>query len=358
MLKRNKKNLYYYTNVETMKYILQGANIYATNLLYMNDAEEYSNGLKELREIINNKQHTELIPQESLHRELERGVTSYSISFSTVGDLLSQWSMYAGESGVSLMMAFSGNEVYRAYTEDKKRKDVYNFSTECKMPKRVFYCTKSTMPLQRYQNVVDGIWKEINLSYSPVTLSDFPGNANYIWKEMAPYVKRFEFNAEEEYRLVFDWTQLLQRFRIDYRNDGGVLKPYLDIECEGGWPIQEITVGPGFNQDAVFRSIAHFLNHSSILRVPVLTGNQYVNRCKRYFNICGEIPPDVVQLWENRKKEVKVKNVSLRHAQFQQIRADIMTMRGADDDYCQRLALAELTRDGIILRKSKIPYIF
>lgn len=354
---KHKKKLYYYTSVETMKYILQGANIYATNLLYMNDAEEYSNGLKELREIINNKQQTELISQESLNRELESDVANYSISFSTVGDLLSQWSMYAGESGVSLMMAFSADEVYRAYDEFGKRADVYNFSVEHKFPKKIFYCTKSTMSSQRYQNVVDGIWKEVNKSYSPITLSDFPGNVNYIWKEMAPYVKRFEFSAEEEYRLVFDWTQLLHRFRIDYRNDGGVLKPYLDIECKGGWPIQEITVGPGFNQDAVFRSIVHFLNYSSI-QVPVLTNEQYISRCKRYLSIDGEIPSDVMQLWESRKKGIKVNNISLRQEQFQQIRADIITMRGVDDQYCRRLALAELTRDGIILRKSRIPYIF
>ncbi len=45
--------LYYYTSVETMRFILENANIYATNLKYMNDAEEYSNGLKELRYVNN-----------------------------------------------------------------------------------------------------------------------------------------------------------------------------------------------------------------------------------------------------------------------------------------------------------------
>lgn len=42
------KDLYYYTKVETMRYILCDANIFATNIRYMNDSEEYANGLKRI----------------------------------------------------------------------------------------------------------------------------------------------------------------------------------------------------------------------------------------------------------------------------------------------------------------------
>ena len=96
--------LYYYTNVETMRCILKGADIYAINLQYMNDSEEYANGLKELRVIFNKnyelwkKQQLEnqiesdksiLIDEEKLQKELEREVSVYSISFSESRDLLS-----------------------------------------------------------------------------------------------------------------------------------------------------------------------------------------------------------------------------------------------------------------------------
>ena len=43
--------LYYYTTSETMKYILTQGDIFATHISYLNDSEEYINGLRELREI-------------------------------------------------------------------------------------------------------------------------------------------------------------------------------------------------------------------------------------------------------------------------------------------------------------------
>lgn len=44
--------MYYYTSTETMQKILQNGNIWATNLAYMNDEREISNGLDEIRSIL------------------------------------------------------------------------------------------------------------------------------------------------------------------------------------------------------------------------------------------------------------------------------------------------------------------
>ena len=38
--------LYYYTTSETMKYILTQGDIFATHISYLNDSEEYNNGLR------------------------------------------------------------------------------------------------------------------------------------------------------------------------------------------------------------------------------------------------------------------------------------------------------------------------
>lgn len=43
------ERMYYYTSTGTMCKILQNGNMFATNLNYMNDAQEYVNGLKEIR---------------------------------------------------------------------------------------------------------------------------------------------------------------------------------------------------------------------------------------------------------------------------------------------------------------------
>ena len=42
------ERMYYYTSTDTMCKILQKGDMFATNLNYMNDAQEYVNGLKEI----------------------------------------------------------------------------------------------------------------------------------------------------------------------------------------------------------------------------------------------------------------------------------------------------------------------
>lgn len=75
-------NLYYYTRVETMRYILMNANIFATNIKYMNDSEEYANGLKELYKIYESHSDGKLVSSEKIEAELEKDIPIYSISFS------------------------------------------------------------------------------------------------------------------------------------------------------------------------------------------------------------------------------------------------------------------------------------
>lgn len=353
--------LYYYTKVETMRYILKDANIYATNLQYMNDSEEYANGLKELGEIINKSQNRELITKQQLFDELKREATSYSISFSAARDLLSQWSMYAGESGVSIKMRFNGNEKYQAFVVDDKITDKKSEKREYLTnqpirPQKVYYCTKEAMTLQEYEKVKEEVWGTIKNTTSKQMLNDVQ-NMVFIWKEMAPYVKRAEFRAEAEYRLVFDWTQLLHRFRIDYRNDKNVLKPYLDIKCEGGWPIWEIIVGPGFNQDVVYKSILHFLNHQE-LSLPKLSGAQYLERCEEYLESCGKMPKKVEEIWCQKHQYIEKVDEKMRYNEFQNIRAEMLRSMRKNVRFRNQLEKKDLTKDGIILSKSRIPYVF
>jgi hypothetical protein len=340
-----------------MKHILQTGNIFATNLLYMNDSEEYCNGLRELRQIINDKQKQEVITEQNLMCKLDEEVASYSISFSTTKDLLSQWSMYAGESGVCISIEFRGKEQYRGYKDNEEKVERIDISHSSIIPKKVYYCTQATMDGHSYQKVAKDIWKFIETSYTEVTLSDIKGNAKYIWTEMTPYVKRYEFSAEEEYRLVFDWMQSLERLRIDYRNDGNVLKPYLDIECFGGWPIREITVGPGFNQNAVFKSILHFLNHKKLM-IPQLSNYQFAQRCKNYLESCGSMPECVEKIWNARRSMSDWKNEQERYNFFCEIKRVIENLLDLNDPYIQKLKNSELSKPGIILTKSAIPYIF
>lgn len=107
--------LYYYTTAETMKYILTQGDIFATHISYMNDSEEYVNGLRELREFFvdraqENEESAGILDNGVYEGALKEIPQIYSISFSKEADLLSQWYMYARESGVRLGLLFPKKE--------------------------------------------------------------------------------------------------------------------------------------------------------------------------------------------------------------------------------------------------------
>lgn len=341
-----------------MRFILENANIYATNLKYMNDSEEYTNGLKELRTVINDcfGNGTEIISQNQLEESIQRESDSYSISFSTERDLLSQWSMYAKESGVCLRMDFGESMIYRAYPEGENERSVVTKQQLC--PQKVYYFTKDAMKSQaQYKKVRQEILDMMLIKAGSVAISDIKGNADLIWKETTPYVKRYEFKAEGEYRLVFNWPHLLGKIRIDYRNDKNVMKPYLDIECNGGWPVKEIIVGPGFNQDVVFNSIKHFLKHRT-LKLPSITGEEFSKRCKKFLELDSVLPVEVNAEWTTMQKHLKTENVGLRYEAYENLLENIMNKNTVDTKYKEGLQGRFYSKQGIVLSKSKIPYIF
>lgn len=147
--------LYYYTTAETMKYILTQGDIFATHISYLNDLEEYVNGLRELREIFVDQAQGDGIPitisDDKVYKEAIKEIPQiYSISFSKEADLLSQWYMYARESGVRLGLSFEGKkqnfEIKKKADKDGPMKSVESVLRD------VHYYTRIGMPHEEYQN--------------------------------------------------------------------------------------------------------------------------------------------------------------------------------------------------------------
>lgn len=190
------KELYYYTTSDTMRFILTKGDIFATNLKYMNDGEEYTNGLSELRTVLNETYRGKGEIEEAAYRDaINRQPKVYSISFSRERDLLSQWSMYAKESGVSLMMDFARDKdrvVYEIPRNDSKA-DAKEVRT---VPHKVYYLTRQAMKEGEYRKVSEEIIADIGKEKTVVRnalLEDIHDGIDAIWRELAPYVKRKEF---------------------------------------------------------------------------------------------------------------------------------------------------------------------
>lgn len=352
--------LYYYTTTETMKLIVTGGNIYATNVGYLNDSDEYINGLREIKGLLENagrfgfpdlqKRAEELSIEKQYSRVKEGSSNIYSISFSKARDLLSQWHMYAKESGVQIKMIFNDDKSYN-YFKDKDGKK------EDELKKRqVNYLTKIGMPSGEYFDEGKNVLREFERQ-----MNQNGGNADgemiSVWKMMAPFIKNYGFKQEEEVRAIFisDETAL----QVGYRSDRGVLKPYLDIKMKKGWPVCGITVGPGRNQNQVFQSICHFLDHTK-LAIDKVEDRKVV---EDYFDGMKEysLPEDIIE--ECKKEVIKLDPALIKMGvtYSEKIQETIPSFFSKKED---RLIVEEymfnnyFCNKGIIVNKSKWPFEF
>lgn len=371
------QKMYYYTSTDTMQKIMQNGNMWATNLAYMNDAREFKNGLVEIRDILQDKrgikrwgrthsvykeriEQFEKIDLSELFRddkieELVNVSSKYTLSFCKKKDLLSQWIAYARESGVCMEMQFDlkREENFNIYKKDPvaKKREIRKTGK----PKEVLYYTNtSDMAEKERKSTKSEILKRI-FADEHVT-EDAIGNK---WREISTYVKHYDFYQEEEYRIVFE-TSAWEPFRIGYRMDKHILKPYLDVECENGWPVSMIMVGPGYNQQVVYDSIRFYLNHEEVRSSLLCRIEQWKEHLREYVaDVSSKYGhseyEENIKEWIDRLKEDDIKELGSR-ALIQSLLIDFMKKSG--DNYEEYLKQHYFTASGIILERSAIPYIY
>lgn len=356
--------LYYYTTAETMKYILTQGDIFATHISYMNDSEEYVNGLRELRELfVNQAQENEesagTLDDGVYEGTLKKIPQIYSISFSREADLLSQWYMYARESGVRLGLLFPRKkqnfEIKKKYGDGKRpEKSVTSVLRD------VHYFTRMGMPCQKYRSERKSIEKVIKKYAGEIgVIREDDANVIRLWKEIAPYIKNYEFRQEREVRLIFnavtDDGNAVNKDNVDlieYRNANGVLIPYIDVYRKTGWPVVEIMVGPGRNQARVFNSICHFVDHNN-LKIPQIDQE---DNMRRFIDGMSSYQVAVDRIDTYRAKiEQTVENGQGILTYKGQIYDILKEATGHEKDYLDRNYYSNC---GIIVRKSNAPYVF
>ena len=372
-------NLYYYTSTDTMRYILGNGDIYATNIRYMNDSEEYTNGLNEIKVLMKNDKLVKKWLKENGRNannisEIKNVFTDdnlkknkadrefYSISVCEKNDLLSQWAIYAKEAGVSIQMNFEEGKRYNFSTkncnEDKDKKARWSLK-----PETVHYFTKDSMEDNVYKNEANKI---LTQWYGKKNV-DLTEDINDRWRYTSVYVKRYDFYQEAERRIVFQPKKSVEVPKIMYRQDKNVLKPYLDIECENGWPIQQIMIGPGSNQNVVYNSVIHFLD-TAIVKNGIVTLTEYIERIQSYFQKCKEDLKDISlykqlenafehpQILENIGEMYVVQRIL--GSQVQLLCEEICDSVTVSEETKQYIKNNYFSRCGIIVLKSSIPYIF
>lgn len=344
-----------------MKYILSQGDIFATHISYLNDSEEYINGLRELFVIMKSRTESgkNILTQSVYEEALKEIPQIYSISFSKEADLLSQWYMYAKESGVRLGLLFQRRrQNFKIKKKDEERKEPKESVSS--ILRDVHYFTRMGMPNQKYKKEKMAIEKMVGAYENEMGIqNDDDANVIRVWKEMAPFIKNYEFRQEKEVRLIFNavvndeyGVSDEKGDLIEYRYANGVLIPYIDVYRENGWPIVEIMVGPGRNQDRVYQSICHFVDYNTL---KVQKVNQKENM-RRFIN--------GMSFWqiEENKVEEYCREIEETVAEGQEILTykgqiyDILKSKGEHER--EYLDCNFYSNCGIIVRKSNIPYVF
>ncbi len=373
--------LYYYTTTQTMQSILSNGDIFATNIRYLNDSEEYLNGVQEIYRLLqdynllkkwkeqrdeaklNDCDPEDIFNEELLEKNkelLEKKFELYSISFCEKNDLLSQWAIYARESGVSIKLNFEE----RVYSFSAKKVKLGNDGKICELwkstPKEVLYFTKESMEGDVYNKTSIKIFDRLFIGEEAQDLMEL---INITWREVSAFVKRYDFKQEAEYRLLFDPERTAFYPKIEYRVDNKVLKPYIDVFCENGWPIWEIMVGPGFNQDIVFESVKHFLNNATV-KIGVTDTAGYIQRVEGYFNGLPEVQLDEYTELDEKLKDKKMLKLDLQTAKINfwdlvhRLVDGIVEAGDIIEDASQYVRKYYFTKSGVIVTRSSIPYIF
>lgn len=356
--------LYYYTTAETMRYILTQGDIFATHISYLNDSEEYINGLRELREVFadmrsEGKKGSDIFKKDTYEKALKEIPQIYSISFSKEADLLSQWYMYAGEAGVRLGLLFPEERQEFEIKKKNAKKDDPKKAVVSKL-RDVHYFTKMGMPYKNYQNEKERI-RAVIKEYADETgmKEDDEANDIRLWKDVAPYIKNYEFRQEKEVRLIFNGGIVdgnpegeLEPVLIEYRNAKGVLIPYIDVYRKEGWPVVEIMVGPGRNQTRVFNSICHFVDHCA-LKIPTIGQESNMKRFIKGMSFY-QVEEDAIDAYCEKIRQAVIGGQGI-FTYKDQIYDILKDKNGREREY---LARNYYSGCGIIVRKSNAPYEF
>jgi len=371
--------LYYYTTTGTMQSILTSGTFWATNILYMNDSEEYANGLQEIKGIFTRYRTLGLRDTGTVDKLIHvRDPHIYTISFCTNGDLLSQWCIYARESGVNLELDFdllrAGTAKPHTFFCARNSKTPDEIAVDAPL-RPVIYFTRDAMMEKMTARQVKLRAKEIIDRIEELGIRDGEDGAEEKISELAAQIKRYEFSAEREWRLFFNMTEYAGDHTDSpffYREQDNILKPFIKVSAfekekgsgvrTGPWPVTAIMVGPGYNQDQVFKSLRYFLNFGNYIR-----RDDDVFRKRALDLYVDKVGARCLPAVGNQAGLKRVIASYQKKAKPSPLNSNIMCELASAfkaglsrrfPECAEVLDSIELTSGGIILQKSNIPYIY
>lgn len=268
-LKKHNKlpaNLYHYTSIDGLLGIVNSKSIWASNILYLNDKDEFHHTLSLLEKKAGEQfigrsksklkqQIYDLFTIKGILEELE----IYVFSLSEEGDLLSQWRGYCPQFGFSI--AFDYKQLINAIESNSYNcvllPCIYDSKTKQQYIDQLFlFLLNSIMkPLIKKENPNEEEFEKLFFEY----------RENFI--HTASSFKTEHFSAEREWRLFIIVNKDGKKVETKYRKGNSMIIPFLDFSFEdhrNGLPINEIIVSPSPNQDISIESTTEFIKSNKI----------------------------------------------------------------------------------------------
>lgn len=211
------EKMYHYTTLNTLWKIIDNDTMFATNVRFSNDSEEYRIG-----EEIVNRAIDSLTSQGKKLLFTSNYSNFYMLCFCKTDNLLSQWREYA-RGGVSLQFDFT-YEHFFSIMDEKNESAIQRMVVK---PIKVFYVDKNnTRALAKIRSNVKKLYKLYKGKPDDI-------RPNYLFGEFIPYIKHVGFREEKELRLLFRPEPINVKSFVGYLDKGGLLKPYIKISCKG-----------------------------------------------------------------------------------------------------------------------------
>jgi Protein of unknown function (DUF2971) len=258
-LQRPRPKLFHYTTSTGLQGILETGTVWATNILFLNDAREFVHGLEPLlqRLRIEVAKHYPAAAVSAFTNHLgadSREMQFFVASFCEDGDLLSQWRGYAAPGGYALGLDFDAIEagfmgpIPVIYQEDRLNRLVNLWAEEAAGSFiRVF---SPFLDRVRPRRPADEADRAGELEQVAEMMNTFQQGTWGAMCAMCTSLKNETFSEEREWRLVRARSTSSTSQPLKFRQGPLGLTPFLMVDVRTGsgrLPLREVVVGPGPN---------------------------------------------------------------------------------------------------------------
>ena len=255
------KELYHYTSASGLMGVVTSKTIWATDISYLNDAQEFRYARSVVQRTLDRRLSHELSDAErtyysALPEVLDRtkGTHVFVASFSTEGDMLSQWRAYCPE-GSGFAIGFSG----KALQTLAKAQDFELF--ECMYDPSVQEAQAEKLLMLAFH---DHESAKRNLGDTPPFGEFFLPH----FTRLAATMKHPSFHEEKEWRLV-SGPLAMTNPRVKFRSGKRLLIPYVPFALErrrSMASLRSFRIGPTPDPDLTQHSLLAFMVAKDITR--------------------------------------------------------------------------------------------